>query len=119
MLYKDKLKKPKWQKKRLEILDRDNFTCTSCKSSENELQVHHLDYLPGIDPWEYPNDMLITLCIYCHNKETKRELLESNLATTLKMKGFLSTDLVALSCLIDTNKKFTNSLLKSLRNGNF
>lgn len=115
--YKDKLKNPLWQKRRLQIFEKDKWRCKQCGNHESELQVHHVDYIPGINPWEYPDDMLITLCHICHGKENGREKLEYNLATTFKMKGFLYSDLLALSSLIDTDQKFTISLLKILRNG--
>lgn len=115
MTYSKKLKTPRWQKRRLEIFNRDDWICKCCGASEKQLQVHHVDYIPGIDPWDYPGDMLLTLCVDCHTKEQQREKLETHLATTLKMKGFLLSDLLALSCQIDTNKEFTISLLKILR----
>ena len=117
MSYSKKLSNPQWQRKRLEILQRDKWMCTCCHDATNELQIHHLDYIPGIEPQDYPDDMLTTLCINCHNKEQGREKMETHLATTLKMKGFLLSDLLGLSCLIDTNDQFTKSLLKTLRNG--
>ena len=95
--YSEKLKMPAWQKRRLEVLQKDSWKCTICSNDKIELQVHHLDYLPGFDPWEYPDDMLKTLCIVCHDKERNRAQLEKNLATTLKMKGFFIGDLLALS----------------------
>lgn len=64
--YSDKLKDPRWQKKRLEILDRDNFTCRICKDSSETLHVHHLEYVKGKEPFDYDNDWLVTLCKFCH-----------------------------------------------------
>ncbi|WP_207915781.1 HNH endonuclease [Flavobacterium caseinilyticum] len=78
MTYLEKLKSPKWQKKRLEILERDNFSCKCCGDFETSLHVHHTKYLANTDPWEYENDSLITLCETCHaevtwkKKEVKR-----------------------------------------------
>jgi len=115
MTYKEKLRDPRWQKKKGEILLRDKHTCQSCGATDKNLQVHHLEYITGINPWDYPDDMLTTLCEVCHNKETGREELEKHLATTLKMKGFFVSDLLALSCKIETNELFTQSLLKVLR----
>lgn len=60
---------PLWQKKRLEILELDEFKCRFCCSEENELQVHHRYYVPGRMPWEYPYFALITLCRKCHENE--------------------------------------------------
>lgn len=62
--YSEKLRSPKWQKKRLEILKRDKFKCTMCADSETELQVHHLKYTG--EPWDAPNENLTTLCKHCH-----------------------------------------------------
>jgi len=66
--YSNKLKHPNWQKKRLKILERDNFKCQSCFSKNKELIVHHLIYDYSIkSPWNYPDETLITLCKDCHN----------------------------------------------------
>ena len=66
MTYAEQLNSPKWQKKRLEILSRDNFACTNCGDNEKQLHVHHGSYLSGTKAWEYDNDMLHTLCCDCH-----------------------------------------------------
>ena len=113
--YLEKLKDPRWQRRRLEVFERDNFSCVVCRCKSKELQVHHVDYIPGIEPWEYPLDMLVTLDIDCHKEQQGRHILETNLAKTLRMKGFLLSDLLALSCLVDTDMKFTKLLLKTLR----
>lgn len=86
MEYSDKLKSPKWQKKRLQILERDNWQCQYCKDTETQLQVHHLKY--SGEPWDAKNEDLITACSDCHNiitkssyvfdKIHKRKLLEHN-----------------------------------------
>lgn len=64
--YAEKLRRPEWQKKRLEILNRDGFACTSCGDTESELHVHHGYYEKGVEPWEYPDESLRTLCGDCH-----------------------------------------------------
>jgi len=66
MNYSEKLKDPRWQKKRLEVFQRDEFECKLCGSKENTLQVHHLIYFKNRNPWEYDNSLLITLCNNCH-----------------------------------------------------
>jgi 5-methylcytosine-specific restriction endonuclease McrA len=62
--YSDKLKNPKWQRRRLEVMSRDKFACTLCKDIESELQVHHLAYFK--EPWNAPSGFLATLCCHCH-----------------------------------------------------
>ena len=71
--YAELLRKPEWQKKRLEIMQRDDFTCQYCGSKERELQVHHRVYHKGAKPWEYDDSELITLCNRCHEIETEEK----------------------------------------------
>ena len=46
------LKSPKWQKKRLEVLEAAEFKCSNCGSSEKTLHIHHSYYEKGKAPWE-------------------------------------------------------------------
>jgi 5-methylcytosine-specific restriction endonuclease McrA len=64
--YADKLKDPRWQKRRLEILARDDFACRNCGDGESTLHVDHKVYRRGADPWDYPDDDLQALCESCH-----------------------------------------------------
>jgi hypothetical protein len=66
MDYKEQIKHPKWQKKRLEILERDDFTCQCCLDTEYTLCVHHKRYIKNRMIWQYDNYDLITLCEDCH-----------------------------------------------------
>lgn len=95
--YSDKLKDPRWQKKRLEILERDHWGCQCCYDEESTLHVHHRKYLPNTDPWDYPNDLLITLCENCHTKEREeRPEYEQYLLDALRL-NFLADDLLRLT----------------------
>jgi hypothetical protein len=67
--YSDKFKDPRWQKKRLEILERDKWTCQICFSTDSTLHVHHRFYEKGKDPWDYQENVLVTLCEGCHQEE--------------------------------------------------
>lgn len=69
--YIEKLRDPHWQKKRLEVMSRDGFTCQLCGDTEHTLNVHHRRYILGRDPWDYPDEDLITLCEACHSLETE------------------------------------------------
>ena len=69
MTYADKLKDPRWQKKRLEILERDEWACRYCGDKETTLHVHHAYYEKGVEPWETDNFLLTTLCAECHEIE--------------------------------------------------
>ena len=69
--YAEMLKDPRWQKKRLEVMQRDGFRCQHCLREDKSLQVHHLVYDKDKKPWEYENNQLITLCEDCHQNETE------------------------------------------------
>ena len=64
--YADKLKSPRWQRKRLELLQSTDFTCELCSATEEQLQIHHPIYLAGVEPWDYPTEALMVLCDTCH-----------------------------------------------------
>lgn len=66
--YSEKLRDPRWQKKRLEVLERNKFTCQDCGSADKELHVHHCYYESGLDPWEYEDLYLKCLCGECHKR---------------------------------------------------
>jgi 5-methylcytosine-specific restriction endonuclease McrA len=69
--YMKKLRDPRWQRKRLEIMQRDNFACRKCHEMTKTLHVHHTHYIGGRDPWDYPDDSLMTLCEQCHEEESE------------------------------------------------
>lgn len=90
--YIEKLKDPRWQQKRLRIMERDNFTCQCCRDSSTELQIHHLKYLNDNDPWDCPDEYLITYCRDCHG-------LITNFIKVIK--GFEINDLSGICIPID------------------
>lgn len=86
--YGELLKDPRWQKKRLEILERDGWMCQQCFNETNTLHVHHWAYSEG-PPWETDNIDLATLCEPCHEYETQhRKQYEKDLLTLLRRQGF-------------------------------
>jgi len=89
MSYIDKLKDPRWQKKRLEIPERDKWKCQGCFDHTRTLSVHHRIYIDGNDPWDYPNELLVTLCEDCHKSESEeRYACERSLLEELKKYYF-------------------------------
>lgn len=73
--YFEKLKDPRWQKKRLEALDNAEWRCEYCYESEYTLHVHHKVYFKGRDPWEYDIEQLAVLCEVCHEGFHEEDLL--------------------------------------------
>lgn len=63
--YSEKLRDPRWQKKRLEAFKRDKFTCQLCGDKLTTLHVHHKVY-KNIEIWEYEKADLITYYKHCH-----------------------------------------------------
>lgn len=64
--YSEKLKDPRWQRKRTEVLNRDDFTCRDCGDKTKTVHVHHCHYEKG-EPWEIDSRLLLTLCESCHD----------------------------------------------------
>jgi hypothetical protein len=75
MTYSEKLKDPRWQRKRLEILQANEFKCWDCGEGTQTLHVHHCYYEKGLMPWEYPDDSLKCLCDWCHGLRQEIELM--------------------------------------------
>lgn len=72
MSYAEQLRHPNWQRRRLQILARDEWTCQGCLARDRELHVHHKTYVKGRLAWEYADEELQTLCKDCH--QTRHEL---------------------------------------------
>ena len=111
MDYKKQIKSAKWQKKRLEILERDYFTCTNCHDDENQLHVHHTYYESDRMIWEYENESLLTLCNDCHESlhKTKADLKQ------LIDKNFIyEHDLRSLKLVIDELKGVKHNAIAHL-----
>lgn len=68
MTYSDKLKDPRWQKRRLEILAMRGWACEHCGDTHQTLHVHHGCYFRGFEPWEYDTSVMHVLCEGCHNE---------------------------------------------------
>lgn len=88
MTYTEKLRDPRWQKKRLKVMERDGFACRDCGDDKSQLQVHHCFYDKG-EPWDTADEMLLTVCSDCHER---RGPLEAD------AKRMLSQIMVRLEC---------------------
>lgn len=113
--YVEKLQNPKWQQKRLFIFQRDNWTCQHCGCATMQLEVHHVEYFEGKEPWEYPDCMLTTLCHKCHEVEKERPKHETYLIQSLKSNGFVANDILAFSCVLNSRPAFKDNILKVIR----
>jgi len=69
MIYANELRANGWQRRRLEILQRDGWTCVACGlgTDDRVLNVHHRRYPDRGRPiWDVPDEHLETLCESCH-----------------------------------------------------
>lgn len=64
--YSEKLKDPRWQRKRLEVMADAGWRCEICSDSKEELHVHHKQYRDGAEPWQYDRFEMECLCSTCH-----------------------------------------------------
>ncbi len=121
--YTEKLADPRWQKKRLEILERDEWSCRWCGDSKSELHVHHLVYRKGLQPWDVKNGDLLTLCRTCHEVEApKRQAAALYLvASILRERDIYVEDIGLLAEAVDgliENGMFNASQVADLLNVN-
>lgn len=85
--YAAKLRDPRWQRRRLAVFARDDWTCRFCGETRHTLHVHHLAYESGREPWEYPLESLLTVCEPCHELERRRDRLERQLVRAIRLAG--------------------------------
>jgi len=120
--YLEKLQDPQWQKKRLKVLERDNWECQHCKDKLSTLTVHHIWYNSFIDPWEYDDYMLITLCQKCHDEEHASIIIEGDRFLNRK-SGLTNYEFSCIvyeflhrvnSCFCDQPKRHTIKLPKRI-----
>jgi 5-methylcytosine-specific restriction endonuclease McrA len=93
--YKELLKRPEWQKKRLEIFERDSFACRVCNNDKITISVHHRRYLKDLKPWDYHESDLLTLCEKCHDlfhHEKKKLDPEKEKAALIKIRKRIAND---------------------------
>lgn len=90
MTYAEKLKDPRWQRKRLEVFDLNGWACAYCGSKRGTLAVHHMRYVKGREPWQYQPWELRCVCESCHAElhyRQKEGITESYDARTERMAG--------------------------------
>jgi hypothetical protein len=85
--YFEKLRDPRWQKKRLEAMQAKDFSCELCGDESSTLNVHHKTYFKGREPWEYELNQLSVLCETCHENEHNQEDILKIVFSTLPLDG--------------------------------
>jgi hypothetical protein len=88
MTYSEKLKDPRWQRRRLEILSKCDFACENCQTKSEQLHVHHRMYSRGKMPWEYEDWAFNVVCEECHS--SLQDQMESAHEVLAKYPGFMA-----------------------------
>lgn len=104
--YREQLSDLRWIRRRLEIIDRDKYTCQKCGwicdpmfeghrvkpmvqiADPKYLEVHHIYYIHGLYAWEYSGDALVTLCSQCHEQEGQKPTITSATASRTAVEEF-------------------------------
>ena len=101
MTYSEKLRHPNWQKKRLQILERDGWKCLACGSSNKNLQAVHIVFNKGCLPWEYADHCYQSLCDDCYKLRQELADKASN-ALRLALRDIPTSHMKAVSDRIIT-----------------
>lgn len=121
--YSEKLKDPRWQKRRLQELERAGWACEWCSSTSKTLHVHH--WLYRGEPWEALDETLSVLCEDCHREgDEVKALGEEALAVALARstpfiakEGWAKPGLVAFAlgmAVPDDPEVFFDAIIKRL-----
>ena len=74
--YEEQLQDPRWKEKADFIKKRDKMRCRMCTLTGYPREVHHLYYESTYDrprnPWEYPDNTMITVCVKCHKEHHRK-----------------------------------------------
>jgi hypothetical protein len=73
------LRDPRWQRARLETMQRARFACERCGDKETTLNVHHKNYKRDHAPWEYDLSNFVCLCRDCHEEIHAQKEMINNL----------------------------------------
>lgn len=65
--YSEKLRDPRWQKMRLEVLEAKGWICEKCRDTTTEFHIHHIEYSSTGNPWDADPELLCVLCKHCHS----------------------------------------------------
>lgn len=65
---------PRWKAARLLCLERDGYQCVQC-SSEDQLQIDHIEDLATAPELAFEIDNLQTLCLPCHIEKGRQRLV--------------------------------------------
>jgi hypothetical protein len=59
-----------------------------CGGEKSTLNVHHKYYIFEREPWNYPDNLLVTLCESCHESEEDFKEVQKDFIKVLLSKGY-------------------------------
>ena len=110
--YAQKLRDPRWQKKRLEVMQANDFSCEICGDKESTLNIHHKQYLKGHEPWEYEADQLSCICQNCHSNHHESPDFLNFACSFLPIDGKNNRDEIAILILGILHKPIANDVIE-------
>jgi 5-methylcytosine-specific restriction endonuclease McrA len=66
--YRRMLRSPEWIRFRAAYWQRHPYRCVICGRTDH-VQIHHVRYIFGRRPWDYPESLLRGLCDGCHRQQ--------------------------------------------------
>lgn len=57
--------------------------------------MHHRHYMGGRYPWDYPDNLLVTLCQKCHEKEESDKLDPNDMLHSFHYMGMFNSEIRA------------------------
>ncbi len=107
--YSELLRDPRWQKRRMELLEAANWTCQECGSKTTTLNVHHGFYKRNKKPWEYTAKTMHVLCEECHPQtQAFMEDVHEIISRSNKMQLFLLSEFLS-PLYDDQDQKWRNT----------
>lgn len=122
---------PRWQRRRLQVMESVGFQCENCGSKDTTLNVHHKRYRGDQKPWEYEDWELACYCEKCHKKwhdsmESLKdtialsfnpgELFEfQRIAAMIEFTPFCTTDLYAVTETVGISEMSLNEDKKNVQ----
>lgn len=112
--YAEKLRDPRWQRLRLEVMESARWECSSCGDSDKELQVHHPAYRKGAEPWEYEAAELLCLCAKCHKETEAGKIVFSEMLLNSRSTALYSN--LQRMCIDEAIDSFAQMIAEYVKN---
>lgn len=82
------MRDPRWLRFAEEVCNHYGRACRGCGDPDRGLIVHHLRYVDGLEPWDYPMKLMAVFCYECNIGAHQEEYAEAKI--TGKRWGWLA-----------------------------